>query len=109
MITVTERAIKKIKALAIKEGKEGKEPVLRIGVKGGGCSGLNYFLDFVDEPRPDDQILECVGLKVLCDPKSLQYIDDMEVDFETNLMNAGFQFRNPHAQKTCSCGESFTI
>ena len=106
MITVTERAIKKIKALAI---KEGKEPVLRIGVKGGGCSGLNYFLDFVDEPRPDDQILECVGLKVLCDPKSLQYIDDMEVDFETNLMNAGFQFRNPHAKKTCSCGESFTI
>ena len=106
MITVTERAIKKIKSLA---AKEGKEPILRIGVKGGGCSGLNYFLDFVEEPRPDDQMLDCIGLTILCDPKSLLYIDEMEVDYETNLMNAGFQFRNPHAKKSCSCGESFAI
>ena len=104
MVTLTEKAKDYLKSV-IQSGDD----YVSLGVKGGGCSGLNYFLDFVEEPRPDDQMLDCIGLTILCDPKSLLYIDEMEVDYETNLMNAGFQFRNPHAKKSCSCGESFAI
>jgi iron-sulfur cluster assembly protein len=106
MITVTEAAAKKVLALA---QKEGKPPVLRVGVRGGGCSGVSYFMDFDDKPRDGDESLEAHGVKVVCDPKSLKFIDGTTLDFENKLLGGGFKWDNPRAKKSCGCGESFTI
>ena len=108
MIEVTEKAAKKALALA---ARDQKAPILRVGVKGGGCSGMSYFIDF-DAPenvRDTDSVLELGELKVVVDPKSLKFIDGMRLDFETNLLNGGFRFHNPNAKRSCSCGESFTV
>ena len=106
MITVTERAAKKALTIA---AKEGKQPVLRVGVKGGGCSGLSYFMDFDDAPRDSDVRLDVLGLTVLCDPKSLKILEGTELDYDTNLLRGGFRFNNPNAKHSCGCGESFSI
>ena len=108
MITITDKAVKRAKILA---KRDNKPPVLRVGVRGGGCSGMNYFLDFVDEEavKENDEVLEIDGLKVLCDAKSLQFIEGTSLDFDTNLLNGGFRFNNPNAKRTCGCGESFTV
>ena len=107
MIELTERAVKKVRQLA---AKQESAKILRVGVKGGGCSGLSYFLDFVEQPRQGDERLELEDdVNVVVDPKSLQFIDGTVLDFDTNLLNGGFKFTNPHAKKSCSCGESFAI
>jgi iron-sulfur cluster assembly protein len=104
---VTERAAKKVVALA---EKSGKPKILRVGVKGGGCSGLSYFWDFDSEQRADDISIEVMGLKVICDPKSLKYLEGASLDYEDrNLLKAGFKFTNPQAKRSCSCGESFSV
>lgn len=105
MITITEAAAKKALALA---QNEGKSPVLRVGVRGGGCSGLSYFLDFDENPRDGDQVLQVAGLKVLVDPKSLKFLEGTTIDYEHKLLGGGFKFHNPQAKRSCSCGESFT-
>ena len=106
MITLTSRAVTKAITLA---QKEGKPPILRVGVKGGGCSGLSYVLDFVDEIKDLDTTSKLDGLTVICDPKSLEFIKELVLDFETNLLKSGWKFTNPKATKSCSCGESFSI
>ena len=106
MITLTERAVKKVKQLT---NRQETAKVLRVGVKGGGCSGLSYYLDFVDGPREGDQRLDLEGVEVVVDPRSLEFIGGTVLDFDTNLLNGGFKFENPHAKKSCSCGESFSI
>ncbi len=106
MITLTSRAVQKAITLA---KKEGKPPVLRVGVKGGGCSGLSYVLDFVDDVRELDTVSELEGLTVICDPKSLEFVKELVLDFETNLLKSGWKFTNPKATKSCSCGESFSL
>jgi iron-sulfur cluster assembly protein len=82
---------------------------LRVGVKGGGCSGFSYTLGFDDKVSPIDQINDVEGFKVVCDPKSFLYLNDTVVDFEDTLMGRGFKFKNPNANKTCGCGESFSV
>ena len=106
MIPLTSRAVQKAITLA---KKEGKPPVLRVGVKGGGCSGLSYVLDFVDDVRELDTVSELEGLTVICDPKSLEFVKELVLDFETNLLKSGWKFTNPKATKSCSCGESFSL
>lgn len=106
MISVTEAAAKKVLALA---AKEGKPPVLRVGIKGGGCSGMSYFMDFDSASRDGDQSLEVGELKVIIDPKSLKIIDGTELDYETKLLSGGFKWNNPKAKRSCSCGDSFTL
>ena len=108
MITVTDKAVQKALKLA---ARDNKPPILRVGVQGGGCSGVSYVMDFIDESavKDDDQILEQGGLRVVCDPKSLKFIEGTRLDFDTNLLNGGFKFHNPNAKRTCGCGESFTI
>jgi len=103
---LTERAVTKAKALA---ERDRVPKVLRVGVRGGGCSGLSYFLEFDPSVRDGDQVLEYGDLKVVCDPKSYTFLQELEVDYETNLMKAGFKFVNPKAERTCSCGESFSV
>jgi iron-sulfur cluster assembly protein len=106
MIRLTPRAAAKAAELA---EKQGVPKILRVGLRGGGCSGFSYFLEFDDKPRDGDQILEIDGLKVVVDPKSLLYLDGTEVDFVPALLKGGFKFNNPKAKSSCSCGESFSV
>jgi iron-sulfur cluster assembly protein len=82
---------------------------LRVGVKGGGCSGFTYVLAFDEQPREGDTVLEIKGMNVFIDPKSLMYISGIELDFSDGLNGRGFVFNNPHATHTCGCGNSFAV
>lgn len=108
MITLTSRATLEIARIIAEENLGGV--YLRIGVRGGGCSGFNYTLGF-DDSRPSevDQIFEQEGIKIVCDPKSFLYVNGIEIDFETSLMGRGFKFNNPNASNSCGCGESFSV
>lgn len=108
MITVTERAIKEVNRI-VEEQNLGDTTVLRLGVKGGGCSGFSYTLGFDDKASELDQVFEIDGVTVVCDPKSFLYLNGTELDFEESLMGRGFKFGNPNASKSCGCGESFSV
>lgn len=82
---------------------------LRLGVRGGGCSGASYVIEFADKIRERDRVFEFDGLKVIVDPKSLVYLRGSILDYEVKLMSHGFKFRNPNEKKSCGCGESFGI
>lgn len=82
---------------------------LRIGVRGGGCSGLSYVLDVETNPRPNDHVIEAYGQRIYVDPKSLLFLQGSVLDYVTGLMEAGFKFINPRATKSCGCGESFSM
>ena len=82
---------------------------LRVGVVGGGCSGLSYKLDFDNETKPMDQVFEDNGIKVVCDLKSFLYLVNTELDFSDGLNGKGFYFSNPNASRSCGCGESFAV
>ena len=106
MLNVTEKAAKKAFELAT---RDGKKPVLRVGVKGGGCAGYSYFMDFDETAREGDTVLEVAGLTVRCDPKSQKILGETTLDYETNLMSHGFRFKNPLVKRSCGCGESFSV
>ena len=107
-VQVTESAAKAIgKYLADHNAAPGSG--LRIGVRGGGCSGLSYVLDVDANPRPNDHVIESFGQRVFIDPKSLLFLQGSVLDYVTGLMEAGFKFVNPRAGKACGCGESFSM
>lgn len=107
-IGITERARNEVTRILVEQNlPDGTS--LRVGVKGGGCSGFSYSLGFDDEVRPTDQINEEEGVRVVCDPKSFLYLNGTVVDFEESLMGRGFKFTNPNASKSCGCGESFSV
>lgn len=108
MIGITERAAKEIKRI-LADQKLPEGTGLRVGVKGGGCSGFSYTLGFDDHVGEVDQVTDVDGVRVICDPKSFLYLSGTEIDFEDNLMGRGFKFGNPNASKTCGCGESFSV
>lgn len=105
MVTVTPKAVGKIREAFQREGVNGG---LRLGVLGGGCSGLSYQFKFDVKPRPTDQVLSFDDVKVFIDPKSLVFLDGMTLDWQDSLMQSGFVFENPHAKKSCGCGTSFS-
>ena len=105
MVNVTPKAVDKIREAFAREGVSGG---LRLGVLGGGCSGLSYQFKFDAKPRPTDNILEYNDVKVFIDPKSLVYLDGMTLDWKDSLIHSGFVFDNPHAKKSCGCGTSFS-
>jgi iron-sulfur cluster assembly protein len=105
MVNVTPKAAAKIREAFAKEGVSGG---LRLGVQGGGCSGLSYLLRFEAQPRPTDNVFEFDGVKIFVDPKSMLYLDGMTLDWKDSLIYSGFEFENPHAKKSCGCGTSFT-
>lgn len=107
-IGLTERAVSELKRI-LNDQTMPDGTALRVGVKGGGCSGFSYTLGFDDEIRPTDQINDEEGVRVVCDPKSFLYLNGTLVDFEDNLMGRGFKFTNPNASKSCGCGESFSV
>lgn len=104
-INVTPKAIAKIKAAFAKEGVNGG---LRLGVLGGGCSGLSYQFKFDAKARPNDHVFEFDGVNIFVDPKSMVFLSGMTLDYKESLMQSGFAFDNPHAQKSCGCGTSFS-
>ena len=108
-ILLTEKAATQIKKIVTESGLPAEETRLRVGVKGGGCSGFSYMLDLTEEPRGDmDEELESNGIKVLVDMKSLLYLDGTEIDFKDEVMQQGFVFKNPNATSSCGCGSSFS-
>ncbi|HCM76396.1 MAG TPA: iron-sulfur cluster insertion protein ErpA [Cytophagales bacterium] len=108
MISVTDKAKNRISELLKEEGRTSNHNV-RVSVKGGGCSGLMYDLDFDDKINPADQVFEDKGVKILVDKKSLLYLLGTTLDFSDGLNGKGFQFVNPNASRTCGCGESFSV
>ena len=106
MIQVTEKALGRIRQVFVKQGVEGGG--LRLGVQGGGCSGLSYLIRFEPKERPSDRVFDFEGVKVFVDPKSFIYLDGMTLDYKESLMQSGFVFDNPNAKKSCGCGTSFT-
>ncbi len=108
MISVTEKAKERIANLRVEEGHPISSNI-RVSVKGGGCSGLMYDLNFDANTNPADQIFEDKGVKILVDKKSLLYLLGTTLDFTDGLNGKGFQFINPNATRTCGCGESFSV
>ncbi len=108
-ITITERAMAKARQLMEEATISQPEYFMRVGVKGGGCSGLTYELDFDNESRPGDMNFGDDQLKIVCDMKSFLYLCGTELDFTDGLNGKGFNFINPNATRTCGCGESFAI
>jgi iron-sulfur cluster assembly protein len=108
MIALTDRARQEVRRI-LTDQKLPEGTALRVGIKGGGCSGFSYTLGFDDQVGETDQVFEFDGLRVVCDPKSFLYLSGTELDFEESLMGRGFKFGNPNASKTCGCGESFSV
>jgi iron-sulfur cluster assembly protein len=107
-VSVTERAVKRIRVAMAKEGISPTEGGLRLGVMGGGCSGLSYSIKFDTQPRERDRIYEFDGVRVFIDPKSFLYLSGMTLDYEETLMRQGFNFINPNSSRSCGCGSSFS-
>ncbi|MEX2379262.1 MAG: iron-sulfur cluster assembly accessory protein [Vicingaceae bacterium] len=108
MIKVKDSAKTKILSLLSHEGKAA-DSFVRVGVKGGGCSGLMYNLEFDSELTDEDKLIEDNGVKIVVDKKSVLYLVGTELDFSDGLNGKGFSFVNPNASRTCGCGESFSI
>lgn len=108
MITITDKAKGKIDQLML-EKQMDTDYFLRVSVKGGGCSGLMYDLDFDNVATSDDQFFEDRGIRIALDMKSFLYLAGTELDFTDGLSGKGFNFNNPNASRSCACGESFSV
>jgi iron-sulfur cluster assembly protein len=106
-LALTERAAQKIAQLAEREGKAGQ--LLRVGIQGGGCSGLSYTFSFTAAAEPRDKTFEAYGARVVVDPKSMIYLGGTVLEWQESLMKSGFVLKNPNEVKSCSCGESFSV
>lgn len=109
MFQVTEKAAERIKLLVEKEGLPEQTGGLRVGVQGGGCSGLTYAMRLETAARERDNVFEDFGARVFIDPKSLAYLDETTLDYQVTLVRQGFVFHNPRAAKSCGCGTSFSV
>jgi len=108
-LQVTPSAVKRIRVILAKENISLEEGGLRLGVKGGGCSGLSYAIGFDAHPRERDRIFTFDGVRVFVDPKSFVYLHGMTLDYEETLLRQGFNFINPNSTKSCGCGSSFSV
>jgi iron-sulfur cluster assembly protein len=108
MITITDKAKTKIDHL-MQESQMDTDYFLRVSVKGGGCSGLMYDLDFDNIVKSDDQFFEDKGVRIALDMKSFLYLAGTELDFTDGINGKGFNFNNPNASRSCACGESFSV
>ena len=107
-IEVTDRALTRIRVAMAKEGISPDAGGLRLGIQGGGCSGLSYNIRFDTQPRERDRVFQFSDVRVFVDPKSFLYLHGMILDYEETLMRQGFNFINPHSTKSCGCGSSFS-
>jgi len=109
MLQISEAAARKLAQLRAAEKGENQDFFVRVEVVGGGCSGLSYKMEFDTVIKPDDQVFEDKGQKIVTDIRSLLYIFGTELDYSDGLNGKGFHFMNPNASRTCSCGESFAV
>jgi iron-sulfur cluster assembly protein len=107
-LQVTERAVRRIRIAMEKENVSPEEGGLRLGVLGGGCSGLSYSIKFDTKARERDRVYDFDGVRVFVDPKSFLYLHGMTLDYEETLMRQGFNFINPNSSRSCGCGSSFS-
>lgn len=107
-ILVTEKAVARIRVAMAKEGISPDQGGLRLGVQGGGCSGLSYNIRFDTQPRERDRIFQFDDVRVFVDPKSFIYLHGMTLDYQETLIQQGFVFVNPNSSKSCGCGTSFS-
>ena len=108
-ILLSEKAASEIKKIVKEQGLPDSETRLRVGVKGGGCSGFSYMLDLTEEPKGEmDEEMDSNGVKILVDMKSYLYLNGTEIDFKDEVMGRGFVFKNPNATSSCGCGSSFS-
>lgn len=107
-VQVTDRALARIRSAMEKEGISPEQGGLRLGVQGGGCSGLSYNIRFDTQPRERDRVFTFSGVRIFVDPKSFIYLSGMILDYENTLMKQGFNFINPNASRSCGCGSSFS-
>lgn len=106
-VTITEQAAARIRVMAEREGRP--EPLLRVRVTAGGCSGFSYKLSLEDAPADDDVVIDGHGARVVIDPRSVPIVDGSVVDFSDALLGGGMKVRNPNATSECACGESFSV
>ncbi len=109
IVTLTETAAREIKTIIEQQGLDLGSIRLRVGVKGGGCSGFSYVLDLTETQKETDEIVEQHGVTIVCDPKSLLYLNGTTIDFKDEIMGRGFVFKNPNANTSCGCGSSFAV
>lgn len=114
MVILTERAAQEVKTILSEhapstDNGETKKMYLRVGVKGGGCSGFSYSLDLTETIRETDEQWEQHGVDVICDSKSQLYLEGTQIDFKDEVMGRGFVFSNPNASSSCGCGSSFSV
>ena len=107
-IEVTETAAREIKTIVDQQELDAEKVSLRVGVKGGGCSGFSYLLDLTETSDDKDETFDQHGIKVICDPKSYLYLNGTTIDFKDEVMGRGFVFNNPNATSSCGCGSSFS-
>lgn len=101
-VTLTDAAVRHVSKLMADAGKAG----LRIGVKKGGCAGMEYVMDFVDSVNDNDEVVEQDGARIIIEPMAQMFLFGTEIDYQTSLIESGFQFRNPNVVDSCGCGES---
>lgn len=106
-ISLTAVAAGKVKELLVNRGTP--DTGLRLGVRGGGCSGNSYFMEFCDAESPGDQVIESNGVRLVIDARSAMLLGGTEVDYVEGLMGTGFKFNNPNVRHSCACGESFSV
>ena len=109
MVTISDKALTHVINLMIESGMTPETHNLRVGVKGGGCSGLSYAMDFDDTITDMDEVVDLNVLKVIIDKKSVLYLYGTELDYSDGLNGKGFNWINPQASRTCGCGESFAL
>lgn len=107
-VTLTEGAAREVRNIIQQQELDADKVRLRVGVKGGGCSGFSYLLDLTETQKETDEVFEQHGIKVIVDPKSLLYLNGTVIDFRDEIMGRGFVFQNPNATTTCGCGSSFS-
>lgn len=108
-IVLTEAAAREIHKIIKEQELDASKVRLRVGVKGGGCSGFSYVLDLTETQKETDEVFEREGIQVVCDPKSLLYLSGTRIDFRDEIMGRGFVFTNPNATTSCGCGSSFAV
>jgi iron-sulfur cluster assembly protein len=109
MVTLTEKAVEKVRDFIAEQNDEETFQGIRISVIGGGCSGFQYAMRLESESNGDDSVFEANGFKVFVDQQSIQFLDGTEVDFVDTPQGSGFKFNNPNVRGTCGCGESFQV
>lgn len=107
-ISLSETAAREIQTIIKQQELDTEKVCLRVGVKGGGCSGFSYLLDLTETARDNDESFEENGIKIICDPKSYLYLNGTAIDFKDEIMGRGFVFNNPNATSSCGCGSSFS-